>query len=140
MSPKHVEALNRIDCEFYRLKPVTAAWRLYLDHLCTPPGPSASPADQSRWQETGANLFHELLEKMAVSLDYEFDKVVLKKGGYYPQGFGDIEFDQQAIRRAARDILEGKQTLKVTVDAQSQQANGVIKPPTSVTVSGPNVL
>ena len=58
--------------------------------------------------------------KMATALRYHFDPVVLKKGGYYPQGHGDIEGDQQAIRKAARELLEGRQQLKVAVVPQEQ--------------------
>lgn len=122
LSPQHVEALNRIDIEFYGTRfwligkhtsrvdrEVLEAWHVYLDHLSTP------HPDQGRWADHGMELFTALMNKMAVALHYHFDPIVLKKGGYYPQGHGDIELDQQAIRKAARAILEGGQPLKVAV-------------------------
>jgi hypothetical protein len=33
LSPEHVHALNRIDIEFRKIKPVEEAWRDYLAHL-----------------------------------------------------------------------------------------------------------
>ena len=110
LSPVHVEALNRIDVEFYGIREVQDAWRVYFDHL-NPTQPTSHP----QWGEKGAELFADLLTKMAAALHYHFDPVVLKKGGYFPQGHSDIDLDQQAIRKSARDLLEGRQTLKVTL-------------------------
>jgi hypothetical protein len=131
--PRHVEALNRIDLEFYGDQRVLRAWRTYHDHLCTP-----NP-DQNRWTDTGTDLFNDMLSTMAVTLGYDFDPVVLKKGGYYPQGYGDIDADQLAIRKALRGILEGNQPLKVTVD--SQPPNGTSKPTSSsfTVIPGPRM-
>lgn len=124
LAPSHIEALNRIDIEFYGIripiigrytsrieKDVLEAWRVYLDHLCTP----YQPSDLSRWADKGTDFFTTLLSKMATALDYQFDPVVLKKGVYSPLGHGEIEEDQQAIRKSLRNIFEGKQPLKVSV-------------------------
>jgi hypothetical protein len=129
LSPTHVEALNRIDFEFYGDRPIQEAWRLYLDHLSVP---SDTVADQNRWFDTGFQLFTELLTKMATSLKYQFDPLVLKKGGYYPKGHGDIEADQTLIRKAALNVLEGKQPLKVNVAAQVSASQVEVLTPTPV--------
>ena len=118
MSPSHVEALNRIDVEFYGIREVLDAWRVYFDHLnpnppFVPPNPLQPASNIQQWVDKGQDLFTDLLSKMAKELNYSFDPVVLKKGGYFPIGHGDIDQDQQAIRRSARDILEGKQPLRV---------------------------
>jgi len=42
-------------------------------------------------------LLAELLVKMGSVLGYQFDKVYVKKGVYYPEGLGDIEREQHAL-------------------------------------------
>jgi hypothetical protein len=125
MSPSHVEALNRIDVEFYGIRDVMDAWRIYFDHLNT----NQTPSNTQQWADRGTDLFTDLLSKMAAELNYRFDPVVLKKGGYFPQGHTNIEEDQQAIRKSAREILEGRQTLKVTLKEPSPGAPWDNPPP-----------
>jgi uncharacterized protein DUF6680 len=124
LSPTHVEALNRIDVEFYGIREVLDAWRVYFDHLNPnprfgPPNPAQPDSNILQWGDKGQDLFTELLSKMAKELNYAFDPVVLKKGGYFPQLHTDIEQDLHAIRKSARELLEGSQTLKVTLKEPS---------------------
>lgn len=117
LAPIHVEALNRIDFAFYGDTAVIDSWKVYFDHLNT------ANADQGRWQDDGTKLFTELLAEMATSLNYDFDSLVLKKGGYFPMGYGETELDQFAIRKATRNLLEGKQPLKVAVEQTAHEQN-----------------
>ncbi len=120
LSPVHVEALNRIDLAFYGLRipiigrytsqadqRVLEAWRMYFDYLnSTLENRIASP-------EKGNDLYAVLLTAMANALKFHFDPVMLRRGGYYPQGHADMDVDQEAIRKGAREILEGRRALKI---------------------------
>ncbi len=112
LSPQHVQALNSIDVVFYSRSPkdklVRNAWREYLDSL--------SGADTSR-RET---LFVSLLEKMAESLGYEFDRTSLKNQAYSPQGHFDLELDATAIRKGLVEMMEGKRALRMAVEPATE--------------------
>lgn len=53
-------------------------------------------------------LLTELLLKMGKSLNYSFDRVVIKKGFYYPEGLVNIEKEQHALRGTVLNLLSGK--------------------------------
>jgi hypothetical protein len=118
LSPYFVQALNLIDVEFDAAneKPVRDAWKVLLDHFAdignltragTPLPPNTT--------EKSATLATTLLLAMGKSLGYEFDEVQIKKGAYYPQGLGDVEQEQNALRRALLDLLEGKRRMPVAL-------------------------
>lgn len=113
VSPPHVEALNRIELEFSgkipKEKRVLDAWKEYHDHLSN----KQSPLDQ--WGPKRVDLFVEMLHKMAQALDYSFDKVNIKNSSYSPVAHGELENEQQALRRAAIDILEGRRAVPVDI-------------------------
>ena len=77
MSWIHVEALNRIDLEFDKQEKseleVIEAWKAYLDLLNNS---DKIPAEQ--WIVKRTELFVEMLHKMALVLDYTFDKPTSK--------------------------------------------------------------
>ena len=104
VSIDHVQALNMIDIEFIEKKyyKVIIAWRDYHDHLS-----NDNPEDVN-WTQRNNDLFIELLFQMAISLNYKFDKLMLKRTAYSPIAHGDIEFEQQTIRRGLATILSGK--------------------------------
>ena len=83
-SPRHVDALNAIEVEFSsgdtEDTPVLRAWRLSLDHLSTD-----GSADGARWADKGNDLLTDLLYEMSQALNYDFDKVALKKNAYSPK-------------------------------------------------------
>lgn len=109
----HVEALNRIDLEFDTNRPkereVIDAWKAYLDHLNSF---NAMPVDQ--WITRRVDLFVDLLHKMALVLDYNFDKTHIKNSSYAPKAHGDLEAEQMQLRQMAIELLEGKRPLPVT--------------------------
>ena len=108
MSPSHVQALNLIDVEFNETKyePVVTAWRTYLDHL-------SHDSNRTGWSEKNDELFIELLYQMGYSLDYNFDKVMLKRTSYIPVGHADIETEQQIIRQGFAKIFSDKSAFPV---------------------------
>jgi len=114
MSPHHVEALNRIDLEFFkanskRQKDVIDAWKAYLDLL------GDDKMDPGQWNLRRVDLLVELLHKMAQVLDYSFDKTTIKNSSYYPRGFGTVEEEQHAIRRGVKELLDGGRSLPLYV-------------------------
>ncbi len=56
----------------------------------------------------------ELLSLMGKILGYDFDKVRIKKGIYIPRGHGNIEFENNIIRRGIVEILSGKKGFPVS--------------------------
>ena len=116
LSPLHVEALNRIDIEFYKNKKVTDAWKLLLDNFDNYPiYPKATDfqVKLNSCVERSNELLTNLLYEMAKSLSYDFDKVHLKRGAYVPKGHADLELEQQDMRRSLLEILIGKKSLPV---------------------------
>jgi hypothetical protein len=124
LSPEFVEALNRIDVEFYggddKSKMVVEAWRLYHDHLSNTPGTKINevsgidptkPINEEEWKIWSTkreDLLTELLYQMAVYLGFKFDKVNLKRGHYFPRAYGDLEDEQTIIRKGLVDIFKKK--------------------------------
>ena len=100
LSPAHVEALNRIDIEFRGNRKVTAAWKSYIDHL------NDHSLTPETWGARKEDLLTDLLSEMARALNYDFDRVHIKRAAYYPQGYGDIDQDQLAIRKGLAAVLK----------------------------------
>ena len=73
---------------------------------------SVNPEEKSR------DLTAELLAAMGKSLGYDFDKVYLKKAAYYPEGLGNVEVEQHALRRELLELLGGKRKLPIAVFEQ----------------------
>lgn len=123
VSPDHVQALNMIDLAFYghrilgihhRTKKETAvldAWHEYLDHLNT----KYEQDDFSLWFTKGDELFVNLLFSLASGVGFCFDRVQLKKGAYSPVSHGELEFEQQQLRKRTIEILSGEKSLKMDI-------------------------
>jgi len=50
---------------------------------------------------------------MATHFKYKFDKVHIKRGHYYPKGYGDLDSDQYLIRKGLVDLLANNKPLPV---------------------------
>ena len=124
VSPEHVQALNRIDIEFYGRKIlgffkyqsgsekiVVETWKTYLDHLNTP----YADEEFKNWLSKGDDFLTDLLYAMAEALGYHFDKVHLKKGVYFPKAHGDQEGFQLFIRDSLVKIFKGEQAIPMKV-------------------------
>lgn len=112
LSPVYVQALNLIDIEFAadneKERAIRDAWKeladLYTDFKTTP-----NAADKAN------ELNATLLAAMGKSLGYDFNKVYLRKGAYYPEFLGNVEFEQHALRRAFLELLNGQRRVPVGV-------------------------
>ena len=100
LSPKHVEALNRIDIEFYGIDDVTESWKEYNDHLAQASRIESDNKEKwENWTTKREDLIVNLLSKMAVYLGYKFDNVHIKRGHYYPKAYVDTETELMIIRK-----------------------------------------
>lgn len=118
LSPLYVQALNLIDIEFTADNPeekeVRDTWKelndLYTNFKTTP------NAD-----EKANDLNASLLATMGKALGYEFDKVYLRRGGYYPEFFANVEKEQHALRRQLLELLDGTGRRKLPIAAFEQR-------------------
>lgn len=104
-SAEHVQALNLIEVFFdgkgAKEKAVRDRWADYLDFLVNERvDPKWSEAESKTHNDKGVDLLVSLLEAMGLALGYHFNKVQLRRGGYYPQG----HFDEMQARNS---ILNG---------------------------------
>ena len=106
LSRLHVEALNKIDIEFYGDESVIGSWKLYLNHL-------NNYNNDKAWQDKRADLLIDLLFQMAHSLGYKFNKADIKRDFYRPQAYIDLEADQRIIRKGLVDIFQKKELFPI---------------------------
>lgn len=123
LSPEHVRALNMIDLVFYGEKTlgilrrsakeqnILDAWKEYHDHLNT----RAEEGQLSLWAARGDEIFTNILFSIAQDIGYTFDRVQLKRGAYSPIAHGELEAQQEQIRKAALSLLTGEHALKMNV-------------------------
>ncbi len=120
ISLEHVQALNSIELVFdhpKRDKFIVEKWNEYLDHFSQGPreGDKDYSAKLNSWQQRGDDLLADLLQSMGKSLGYDFDKVKIKRGVYFPRGHGDEMGDNFMIRKGLVGMFQGKNSLPVTV-------------------------
>ena len=131
-SPAHVEALNRIDIEFYskknKYKKVLDAWKIYHDHLCNySKEVDENENDLKIWSNKNPELLTKLLYEMSQALGYDFDEVTIKRGHYFPRGLEDLHGDQFIIRKGLADIFSGKTLFPVlTIDKEQLEKQQAI--------------
>ncbi|HYK35685.1 DUF6680 family protein [Alloacidobacterium sp.] len=117
LSPTFVQALNQIDVEFNadneKEKAVRGAWRVLLDHYVDLA--HAAEPNSPTLLEKSIQLKTNLLLVMGRCLNYDFDEVQIKKGSYYPTGLGDVETEQNLIRRGLLNVLSGRARIPVAV-------------------------
>lgn len=122
MSPVFVQALNLIDIEFSAAdeKSIRDSWRELQDHFNEWGRMTAAQKQEesNRMDERALDLLSELLLRMGRSLGYDFDKVYVRKGWYYPEGLGDIEREQHSLRKSLLRVLNGDSRLPVSVFEQ----------------------
>ena len=134
VSPRHVGALNAIEVEFSEGgrgdKLVLDAWRLYLDHLNASPQMSQSQFEV--WEGTGNDLLTGLLYEMSRALQYNFDKLALKKNIYSPTAHGDLEMYESLVRKHILEIIAGKSSIPVDIKWKDETHGTTAPPPTAL--------
>lgn len=107
ISITHVEALNRIDLEFSNKKKyrkVTDSWKEYFNQLYE----KYDENDFSVWDNKKDELFVSLLYEMGSSLKFDFNKALIKRNIYSPQGHQDYEETNKTIRDGILKIIKGE--------------------------------
>ena len=111
LNANFVQALNMIEIEFSHPseKGIRHAWKELLDHYTAWGAKTEAQrkADERADVDRSNELLAAMLETMGRSLGYDFDKVYIKKGFYYPEGLGNIEAEQHALRRRLLALLSG---------------------------------
>lgn len=122
LSKDHINALNLIDVDFHgkeqKFKDVVAAWKLYIDHL---ENKELLDGSKEAWGSKSQDLLHELLYKMSISLDYDFDIATIKKTSYSPQAFADEEERARILKDAFTSLLAGKLSLPVRLVSDNEE-------------------
>jgi hypothetical protein len=111
-APVYVQALNLIDIEFIgsgkKETAVRDAWKelidLYTNYKTTPNA-----------NDKVTDLTAILLDAMGEALGYNFGKVYVKRGAYYPELLSDVEIELHALRRALLELLNGQRRVPVGV-------------------------
>ena len=123
LSPQFVQALNLIDIEFTdnSEKPIRDAWKELQDHYADWGRKTTAEREAAGLTliERANDLLAEMLVKMGSSLGYTFDKVYVKKASYYPEGLGDMELEQHALRKGLLRVLAGEASLPIAVFQQT---------------------
>lgn len=109
----HVQSLNSIDVVFSgksaKQEAVRRQWKQYLDHL------NDNNYPREHWEARRKELLVDLLDTMGQHLGFNFDKTHIKNQSYYPQGYGDLEAEQTALRRSMFEVVSGKRPLPMWV-------------------------
>jgi len=117
LAAEHVQALNRIELEFRRKsakeKAVRDAWHFYADKL-NDDFPT-NEAAQVALATDRDNRFIELLFVMSGYLGFDFDRVQIRRGIYYPRGHGELEERQRKILLGLEHVLDGKLAIPMRV-------------------------
>lgn len=117
LSTEHVQALNRIELEFRgkssKEKAVRDAWRLYADKLNE--RFENTEVGLANWASSRDTLFTELMFKMSTALGFDFDRVQIMRGVYYPRGHGELEDRQRKILIQLEQLLDGNLSLPIAV-------------------------
>lgn len=118
LSEEHVRALNMIDIEFYSQSEIRDSWNIYRDHL-------NSQADrdeysQKRWEEKRSDYLADMLYEISKFFNYDFNKLIIKKGSYIPIAHGILSAEQTIIRKELVEMLAKGKPLKIEVQAKDQ--------------------
>ncbi|WP_319416467.1 DUF6680 family protein [Marispirochaeta aestuarii] len=121
LAPEHVRSLNLIDIEFSKKKhkDIRDKWKEYFDHLCDS---SYGEEKVEEWSRKKEDLLVDLLFTMGKKLKYSFDKVQIKRHVYSPKGYQEFEEKNELIRNLFIQVLDGKRTLNVTINNESNKS------------------
>jgi hypothetical protein len=118
LSPSHIESLNRIDLEFYgetKYQKVRDSWKEYFDNLVQK---ESAESNLHGWMDKNGDLLATLLHEMGKSLEYKFDRVLIKRNIYSPIAYFEAEHENEIIRKGLVDILrsDGEGLFPVSIE------------------------
>jgi hypothetical protein len=100
LSAAHVEALNAVPIDFYKDKKVMDAWEEYFAHLTN------VPAGNPVWGQKRLDLFVKLLAAIGSRVGYDFNVAEMNRI-YFPTAHGEMEDEQNTIRKGLATMLKG---------------------------------
>ena len=118
LSPAHVEALNAVPIDFYKDKKVMDAWEEYFMHLTN------APAADPTWNPRRIDLFVKLLVLIGSRVGYRFNVAEMNRT-YFPTAHGELDADQNFIRKAVVGLLKGEISLPVEIKAAASTPEAV---------------
>ena len=140
---EHVGALNLVEIEFASDPAVVSSLRALFKHFGTahPRRENENTEDSmngdelrerddkfySRLSSERQALLARLLHAIAKNLGFKIEQLEIFEGGYSPQGWEDVEREQQLIRHFIIELACGRRSLPVAVtnysNADSSNAN-----------------
>lgn len=114
----HVEALNRIDIDFYKDKNVIESWKQYHAQLHSVPRDLKDPdykPKMAAWEAQTLEKLLEMLDVMAKSLGYDLGKAYIQTSSYTPQLHADIQQEATFIRRSVVEVFLGMKALPIEI-------------------------
>lgn len=128
----HVEALNKIEVEFANNTHIIVALRRYMDLLEEPTSDQSTPSELIFKRRNRS--FAELIQAIGKKLGRRIDKNDFIEGGYFPQGWAEMEELQLANMREINKILNFEKALPVLTQTykpknQLEQRNSKYPPP-----------
>ena len=75
------------------------------------------------------DLLTKLISEIAKVLDIEMEQLKILRGNYVPQGWADEEWEQRLSRRGLLDLVCGRTSIAVRLDAPRQLASPYPPPP-----------
>jgi len=113
LTSEHVAALNLVEIEFYKCKEVTSALKDYFASL-SQKAPD-NEADVTKLYQQQDQLLAKLLHAMAKALKFpNLEQIDIMTGGYTPQYWADLEYQQHIIRWQLIDLLNGNRALPIS--------------------------
>jgi hypothetical protein len=117
-NPEHVEALNLVEIEFHGKSKVLKAYKDLFNFFVQDNAKRSDEDDESylkRKAEHHSDLLSALLLEMSKDLGYRHDQLEILRGGYSPVLHGQIEEDQEKIRKLFAGLYDGSKAIPVAL-------------------------
>jgi len=128
LDPLHVSSLNMVEVEFHGHADIIKAYRAYLDYLNKPIQLNPSSPEADNFFRERDDLLFDLIHAIGGQLGYSYDKRDLRKFSYAPQGWQNVETEQQTFRRLIIELLSGRRPLPIK-DFIASDGNDKFPPP-----------
>ena len=126
VSARHVQALNQIDVDFYGAWPrvndkVRESWKELRNHLSDA---AAKERNFDGWAERTNELRVTMLHTMSSAVGFELQRDDIKRNVYSPVAHGDLERDQELIRKGVAEVLTNRRAISVVTHAGTAVSGG----------------
>jgi hypothetical protein len=129
ITPDHVVALNLIEVNFYGVKSIEKAWRVYHRHLNSAPrGRPMTPNESSEFEEARNDLLAKLLFAIAQFLNFTLSEIDVRNGGYAPDGWRYRDERQGELLELAREMAAGRRPLPVYPVQSASESQATQRP------------